>query len=98
MLCWEKIIIITHGLSNTQFFIKIFKELIDEKTINHLKAVQRYMSILPIAAPHMEEFIKEAATKRRLFWIREHYLAKFHGSSHNGCFQDHGHKWIKWDN
>ena len=55
------------------------------------------MSILPIAVPHMEEFIKEAATKKRLFWIREHYLAKFHETSHSGCFQDNGHKWIKWD-
>ena len=35
------------------------------------------MSILPIAAPHMEEFIKESATKKRSFWTREHYLAKF---------------------
>ena len=35
------------------------------------------MSILPIAAPHMEEFIKESETKNRSFWTREHYLAKF---------------------
>ena len=35
------------------------------------------MSILPIAAPHMEEFVKKAATKKRLFCIREHYFPKF---------------------
>ena len=56
------------------------------------------MSILPIAAPHMKEFIKEAATKKCLFWIREHYFAKFHEKSHNGCFQNNGHKWVEWDN
>ena len=39
------------------------------------------MSILPIAVPHMKEFLKEAATKKRLFWIREHYLAKFYETS-----------------
>ena len=79
-----KIIIITHGLSNTQFSIEIFKELMDVKTITQ--------------SPHMEEFIIEAATKKRLFWIREHYFAKFHETSYNGCFQDNGYKWIKWDN
>ena len=56
------------------------------------------MSILPIAAPHKKEFIKEAATKKCLFWIREHYFAKFHEKSHNGCFQNNGHKWVEWDN
>ena len=56
------------------------------------------MRILPIAAPHMEKFIIEAATKNRLFCIREHYFAKFHETSLNVCFQDNGHKWIKWDN
>ena len=56
------------------------------------------MSILPIAVPHMKEFLKEAATKKRLFWIREHYLAKFYETSQNGSFQDNGHKWTKWDN
>ena len=52
------------------------------------------MSIFPITAPHMEGFIIEAATKKRLFWIREHYFAKFHETSYNGCFQDNGYKWI----
>ena len=56
------------------------------------------MSILPIGATHMKEFIIEAATKKLLFWIREHYLAKFNETSHNGCFQDNGHQWINWDN
>ena len=56
------------------------------------------MSIPPIAAPHKEEFIIEAITKKHLFWIWEHYFAKFHDTSHNECFQDNGHKWIKWDN
>ena len=56
------------------------------------------MSILSIAAPHMEEFIIAAATKKRLLWIQEHYFAKFHETSHNGCSQDNGHKWIKCDN
>ena len=55
------------------------------------------MSILLIAAPHMEEFILEAASKEHLFWVREHYLEKFHKTSHNSCFQDKSHKWIKWD-
>ena len=56
------------------------------------------MSILPIGATHMKEFIIEATTKKLLFWIREHYLAKFNETSHNGCFQDNGQQWINWDN
>ena len=31
------------------------------------------MNILPIAAPHMEKFIPEAA-KKHLFWIREYLI------------------------
>ena len=47
----------------TQFAIKIFKELMDAKTVTHLKAVQIYMSILLIAAPRKGEFIIETADK-----------------------------------
>ena len=53
------------------------------------------MNIRSIASPHMEEFILEAVTKKRLFWIIEHYFATFHETSHNGCFQGNGHKWRK---
>ena len=37
-------------------------------------------------------------TKNRLFWIRKHYFAKFHETSHNGCYKDNAYKWIKSDN
>ena len=40
----------------------------------------------------MEVFIIEAATKKRLSWIRERYFSKFYETSHNGCFQDNGRK------
>ena len=40
----------------------------DLKTITYL-TMQQYINILPIATPHMEEFILEAATKKRLFWV-----------------------------
>ena len=45
----------------SQFFIKIFKELMDAKIVTHLYAVQKYMSILLIAAAHKGEFIIQAA-------------------------------------
>ena len=48
------------------------------KTRTHLQTVQKYMSIMLIALPHMEEFMIVAATKKYLFWIQEHYFVKFH--------------------
>ena len=46
------------------------------ETIAHLKSIQKDMNILPIAAPHTEEFILEAATKKHLFWIRNQLFCK----------------------
>ena len=71
-----KIIIITHWLSNTQFFINNFKKFIDVKTITYLKKMQKYMSRLPIAAPHRRELILKAATKKHLSRVREHLFYK----------------------
>ena len=59
-------------------FHKNFQRIYGRKDNHSFIAVQKYMSILPIAAPHMEEIILEAATKKRLFRIREHCFAKFH--------------------
>ena len=51
------------------------------------------MSMLLIASPDMEEFVIEAADQEAFVLD-----TKFYETSHNDCFQDSGHKWIKWDN
>ena len=48
----------------------------EAETITHLKSIQKDMNILPIAAPHIEEFILEAATKKHLLWIRKQLFCK----------------------
>ena len=56
------------------------------------------MSILLIAAPHMDELIIVAAVQEPFNLDTKTLISKIHERSHNGYFQDNGHKWIKWNN
>ena len=51
------------------------------------------MSILLIAAPDMEEFMIEAADQEAFALDTKTLFFKIHETSHNGFFQDNGHKW-----
>ena len=88
-----KIIIITHGLIiQYLIFHKHFQRINGRKDNHSFIRSTKIHKYTADSCTTLEESIIEAATKKRLFWIGEHYFAKFQETSHNGCFQDNGQK------